>query len=665
MAFRAKQTHFWGLFLLSVVYPRGCLVVGSHSLPHREDKTESSSAFLHWGTRVNEGQSDLTGTFVNAESPRASVDHSSEQDVFIARENEEERGLAEQVGVTIPRPSSFRTLLTALYVSLAVLAFLGIAGFRRKWPEHIKGVSAPEDLAPSGEETCSRLAAVERLAPAAERLAEAAGTHEAETLLRSMYASLSAANKAKQDTAKTQLFLDEALSALIELHQVAAKVGATLLADGPPSIADEACLAPNLEDLLDFNDAEAVAPFYTYMRSLSDHYDRRTEQMREAVAHLQASGQLKDEDDGSLLVSAAADLEALRQAVIDRRHTADVLLAIRNKTRSFLRTLFLRESYQRFRQLDGDLDIQNAYFSILEEVTLSRTTKGSTNLLELEANSHLQEIRSRLNENSAKLSLLIEEAGTIALKFTDIVEKSRKIADGQQLLQKELMETLALMAEHFQSPTIMDSRAREVVKQVIVHSLERIKEDKKDVNDFIRSFDAKLGLDHASESSGLHQFAPLAQSNLIGDMSYAIRAIDEELKRHCQDLEHILKRVEGSPSFTLGVNMMNAAVSIATEAVAGRTEMRLFEPEVFLMTSLQEDFNRIRAKAADAASYIDRCPSSERQKLKELEEQLHAASDLAAHALTLSDRAQAVADMQALTDELWGRLQTHARKDFL
>ncbi|KAL8447084.1 hypothetical protein Emed_004608 [Eimeria media] len=665
MALQAKQPHLWlALLFLSVVYPREWHLVESHSLPLRDEHSESWAGFSPWGSKVNERQSLSTETSVDAESPLASV-HSSEQDVFIARENEGRSELAEQADLLVPRSSSYRTLLTALYVSLALLVFLSIVGLHRNWPEPIKWVSVSGDLTPPSDETSKRLEAVERLAPAAERLAQAAGTQEAGALLKAMHASISAAKEAQQDPAKTQLLLDEALSAIGELQQVAVKVGTALLADGFPSVADAASLAPNLDDLLGFDEAEAVAPFYTYMRSLSDHYDRKTEQMRQAGARLQASGKLKDESDRSVLVSAAADLEALRQAVMDRRHTADVILATRNKTRSFLRTLLLRESYQRFRQLDGELDLQYAYFNIVEEATLSRTTKGSSNLQELEANRHLQEIRSRLKESSAKLSLLIEEAGTVALKFSDIVEKSLKIADRQQQLKKELMENLVLMAEHFQSPTIMDRRAREVVKQVIAHSFERIKEDKKDVNAFISSIDAKLGLNQTSQSSDLEHFGPLAQSDLTRDMSAALKAIGEELKRNCQEMKYILKKVETSDSLTFGLNMMKAAVSVATDAVAGRTEVRLLKSEIFLMTSLQEDFDRISAKAADAARYIELCPPSEQQKLKELEKELHAASDLASQSLSLGDRAQAVASMQELSDELWGLLQTHARNDSL
>ncbi|KAL8272276.1 hypothetical protein Esti_003793 [Eimeria stiedai] len=627
MALRAKQNHLGlRLLLLLAVYPRGRHSADSSSLPPGDDNTESWSTLHHWGSQVNEGESGLTETFPHAESSLATVDRSAEQDIFIERGNEEKSELTNQVGV-----------------------------IASKQPR-------PRDTASPDEESYKRLAAVRGLAPAAERLAKAAGTHEAEALLNSMHASLSAAEKAKQEEpAQTQVFLDEALSALSELQQVAVKAGEAFVADGPPSIADAACLAPDLDDLLDFEEAEALAPFRTYLRSLSDHYDRMTAQMREAGEHLQASGQLKDEGDRSLLVSAAADLEVLRQAVLERRHTADVILATRNKARALFRTLFLRKSYQLFRELDGEVDLQSAYFTILEEETLSRATKGNKDLLELENNRHLQEIRRRLEENGAKLSSLIDEAGGAALKFSDIVEKSRKIADAQQQLKREFMQTLVLMVEYFQPPTMMDSRARQLVKQVILRSFELVRADKKDVDIFVASIKAELGPDHISEPSGLQHCKPFALSYLTRGVSNALKNVEEDLGRQCREIEFILKKVEGSDSLTLGVNMMKAALSVATEAAAGRLVVRMLKQESFLVACLQEDFDRIMTKAASAARYIEQRHPSERETLRGLEEQLHAASEVAIQAPTLIDRVHAVADLQTLSDELLGLLQTHAR----
>ncbi|KAL8444631.1 hypothetical protein Emag_005414 [Eimeria magna] len=491
----------------------------------------------------------------------------------------------------------------------------------------------------SNKEIFSQLNAVRSLLPAAAKLAKAVGTTEAQQLLGLAYAAVPAGKQQMKgkNIMELQGCLAGALDALRRLHQAAC--AAAEIADAYDYEDGNALVSalPMCEDKsLSRAQREGLAPFKTSVHFSYLHYmqlSKRVQMLREKIEGERppyAIGDIK-----TALYSTAADLEYLRKAKEDRRRAFKRALERRQGLQATLRLLLAQQTFKGLQELHEEFKLVGVYVALAEEAAAS-------GLEGAKMNSNLEALKESIAKNEVLLASLISESTTVLTgdNFEKMKTQAKRVETFLELLKYQLEKTWQSATSQTKIPASLDAPLKVKAQMSLTQALECACR-KQEVQATVESMRTAIAeaLTYRSgdpEQSMGNDLASifLKEVNYIAGRTDKINANVNSCKRSLQQLEN-LKGVE---------SMTRAAAAIGAASLAELVDAQLLIIKIHLLSSLEEETSSVMADAA--AAFLNN------QHLAELQNRINCAHHAAREAGTLQEKAQAVAEMRKIADEV-------------
>ncbi|KAL8439383.1 hypothetical protein Efla_001853 [Eimeria flavescens] len=256
-----------------------------------------------------------------------------------------------------------------VWFSLAVVMCLSLLAFHRHRrlavPPRLQVEDELARLREDEEQLQQRvgdsIAALKVLLPAAERLAAAVDTQEAESLLATIRKGASLPEKA--DSAGLLRFAEvvqESLSGVNRLHDAACKKGVAVVRQPAENIdaASSFLRTWELEVSYELGESQAlrISPYVAALTAAKGHYDRVSQQAEDVLRELLRARHLEGVPRAAALLSTADELESLQQVVSTKRGAAAAVDKVRALAEAAFRNLLMTEREKMARTFHQDLE---------------------------------------------------------------------------------------------------------------------------------------------------------------------------------------------------------------------------------------------------------------------------------------------------------------------
>ncbi|KAL8450218.1 hypothetical protein Emed_002614 [Eimeria media] len=611
------------------------------------------------GTQVDMWQSQVETheekTFTFSSSPLQT--HDSLESVWGNAETETETDggflqndrIAQPIQPSIPSPPRASFLRKAspliLFASLAFLLSASLVAVRGKRqtalsPQLSAGEKTKDKESHPNKDIISDLHAVRDSLPAAEELAEAVGTTEAQELFDVAYAAVRAGEEeiGKEDVKQLQKCLFGALNALRRLHQAAcraAEIADTYDYEDGKEIMRALLICD--DESLSKAQRDGLVPFKTSIQISYLHYRQLSKQVQALREKIEAEVPYKIEHIKTSFLSAAADLEYLRKAKEERRRVFKRMVERRQGLQATYRLLLTQQAFNDLQQLREEFELAEMYVALVQEAAANEPEEG-------ERRRHLETLKENIAKNEMLLASLIGESTSVLTgeNFEKMKAQVKKVEASLELSKCELEKTWQSVDLQTNLPVSLDASLKAKAKTRLLQALERARR-KHEMEATLESVHTAIteALDYRSNArsdeakgrDGLGR-AFLEEADSIASRTESVDADVDACKHSVQQLES-LKDAE---------SILRVAAATSAASLAELVKARLLIMRIHLSNSLKDEISSIRADAA--AVFHGR-----NQHLKELKNKVHSAYQAAREAGTLREKAQAVAEMRKIADE--------------
>lgn len=501
-----------------------------------------------------------------------------------------------------------------------------------------------------------RLEKVRDLLPAAENLAKAVGTEEAQTLLLTVRKSLEEAvtTEEDKDSRKIADAIKTALSALHRLHEAAIEEGEAILQEEEPipalPVLDpwEQLTAATISGVE--IETETVKALMATIKSIQENIAKHALRMQSAREGLHKAKAFQDERDRKVLVAATCDLACIRATSKTKRRAAQGVRELHNKALSSIRALLLGKRGHVLRYAQGQLDVLRVY------VELARPTRD-----EGAFEARVDDAKS----NAAALQALeadLDAAEMIAWQTTELdniaqseslesmIDASNAAGDFEAALRELLARGWEAATSLTSLPERLDESSQNLLFEAAKKTQSRAINDEaklKDTMEFLHSPLATVLLDLSDASmTSRHLVSASLVKRLMNSTNNKAQQADELIKQSARIAQTLKRRIRLETAREHIENIIANAVAV----VRLREESYLQIMSCHLMTFLGKEMTLTATRAARALSHEFRPSGEQASVMPWLKGQYEAAREAAKTAKTVGETATAAASMRALTE---------------